>query len=78
MFCSLQVIVVAFKNRKLPLPESNEELYEVYEEATLEKIAHTNQMRWLLVYYTLHTTCSKFMVNSLHNNATLTHPNNVV
>ncbi|RZB43053.1 Protein NRT1/ PTR FAMILY 4.3 isoform B [Glycine soja] len=42
-----QVIVVAFKNRKLPLPESNEELYEVYEEATLEKIAHTNQMRFL-------------------------------
>ena len=55
MFCSLQVIVVAFKNRKLPLPESDEELYEVYEEATLEKIAHTNQMRWLLGLYTLHT-----------------------
>ncbi|KAL2993806.1 hypothetical protein AAZX31_10G133100 [Glycine max] len=42
-----QVIVVAFKNRKLPLPESDEELYEVYEDATLEKIAHTNQMRFL-------------------------------
>ena len=28
---------------------------EVYEEATLEKIAHTNQMRWLLGLYTLHT-----------------------
>ncbi|WJX58543.1 hypothetical protein P8452_43987 [Trifolium repens] len=46
----LQVIVVAFKNRKLPLPETNEQLYEVYKDATtttLEKIAHTNQMRFL-------------------------------
>ncbi|XP_061370996.1 protein NRT1/ PTR FAMILY 4.5-like [Gastrolobium bilobum] len=43
-----QVIVVAFKNRKLPLPESREELYEVYKDATVvEKIAHTNQMRFL-------------------------------
>jgi len=41
----VQVISVAFKNRKLPLPESHEELYEVYESATLERIAHTNQMR---------------------------------
>jgi peptide/histidine transporter 3/4 len=45
----MQVIVVAFKNRKLPLPETNEQLYEVYKDATttttLEKIAHTNQMR---------------------------------
>ncbi|KAK2376754.1 protein NRT1/ PTR FAMILY 4.5 [Trifolium repens] len=46
----VQVIVVAFKNRKLPLPETNEQLYEVYKDATtttLEKIAHTNQMRFL-------------------------------
>ncbi|KAK7278074.1 hypothetical protein RJT34_23098 [Clitoria ternatea] len=42
-----QVIVGAWKNRKLPLPESHEELYEVYEDATSEKIAHTNQMRFL-------------------------------
>ncbi|XP_027934322.1 protein NRT1/ PTR FAMILY 4.5-like [Vigna unguiculata] len=42
-----QVIFVAFKNRKLPLPESHEELYEVYESAKLERIAHTNQMRFL-------------------------------
>lgn len=41
----VQVVLVAFKNRKLPLPESHEELYEVYESATLERIAHTNQMR---------------------------------
>ncbi|KAJ1425567.1 Proton-dependent oligopeptide transporter family [Sesbania bispinosa] len=39
-----QVIGVAFKNRKLPLPQSHEELYEVYTE---EKIAHTKQMRFL-------------------------------
>lgn len=44
----MQVIVVAFKNKKLPLPESNEQLYEVYKDATLEKIAHTNQMRFIL------------------------------
>ncbi|CAL0320909.1 unnamed protein product [Lupinus luteus] len=43
-----QVIVVAFKNRKLTLPESNEELYEISaEDATVEKVAHTNQMRFL-------------------------------
>ncbi|XP_027338351.1 protein NRT1/ PTR FAMILY 4.5-like [Abrus precatorius] len=42
-----QVIVVAFRNRKLPLPGSPEELYEVLEDVTLEKIAHTNQMRFL-------------------------------
>ncbi|XP_004495820.1 protein NRT1/ PTR FAMILY 4.5-like [Cicer arietinum] len=47
IFRILQVIVVAFKNKKLPLPESNEQLYEVYKDATLEKIAHTNQMRFL-------------------------------
>jgi peptide/histidine transporter 3/4 len=52
----MQVIVVAFKNRKLPLPETNEQLYEVYKDATtttLEKIAHTNQMRLLIdsTYY---------------------------
>ncbi|KAJ1442145.1 Proton-dependent oligopeptide transporter family [Sesbania bispinosa] len=34
-----QVIVVAFENRKLPLPQSHEEIYDVYTE---EKIAHTN------------------------------------
>lgn len=44
-FYLLQVIVVAFKNRNLPLPESNEQLYEAYKDATVEKIAHTNQMR---------------------------------
>ncbi|GAU23878.1 hypothetical protein TSUD_35490 [Trifolium subterraneum] len=47
-FFIITVIVVAFKNRKLPLPETNEQLYEVYKDATtLEKIAHTNQMRFL-------------------------------
>ncbi|KAL5068906.1 hypothetical protein RYX36_019793 [Vicia faba] len=43
----IQVIVVAFKNRKLPLPETNQQLYEVYKDVTLEKISHTNQMRFL-------------------------------
>ncbi|CAK8572595.1 unnamed protein product [Lathyrus sativus] len=43
----IQVIVVAFKNRKLPLPETNEQFYEVYKDVTLEKISHTNQMRFL-------------------------------
>ncbi|XP_019427470.1 PREDICTED: protein NRT1/ PTR FAMILY 4.6-like [Lupinus angustifolius] len=43
-----QVIVVAFKNRKLTLPESNEELYEIGDkDATIDKISHTNQMRFL-------------------------------
>ncbi|XP_020228825.1 protein NRT1/ PTR FAMILY 4.5 [Cajanus cajan] len=41
-----QVIVVAIKNRKLPLPESHEELYEVCDGAS-GKIAHSNQMRFL-------------------------------
>ena len=37
---------MAFKNRKLSLPESHEELYEISDkDATVEKIAHTNQMR---------------------------------
>jgi len=49
-YCLMQVIVVAFKNRKLPLPESNEQLYEVYKDATLDKIAHTNQMRLFFFY----------------------------
>ncbi|RDX72444.1 Protein NRT1/ PTR FAMILY 4.6, partial [Mucuna pruriens] len=41
-----QVIVVAFKNRKLSLPESHGELYEISDkDAIVEKIAHTNQMR---------------------------------
>ncbi|KAF7818042.1 protein NRT1/ PTR FAMILY 4.6-like [Senna tora] len=44
----VQVIVVAFKNRKLPLPEPHQELYETSDkDATVEKIAHTNQMRFL-------------------------------
>ncbi|KAK7397066.1 hypothetical protein VNO78_18233 [Psophocarpus tetragonolobus] len=43
-----QVFVVAFKNRKLSLPESHGELYEISDkDATVEKIAHTNQMRFL-------------------------------
>ncbi|XP_057732674.1 protein NRT1/ PTR FAMILY 4.5-like [Arachis stenosperma] len=44
----LQVIVVAFKNRKLRLPESHEELYEISDkDSTTGKIAHTNQLRFL-------------------------------
>ncbi|KAK7269494.1 hypothetical protein RIF29_22224 [Crotalaria pallida] len=44
----IQVIVVAFKNRKLTLPESHEKLYEISDkDATVEKLAHTNQMRFL-------------------------------
>ncbi|CAL0308527.1 unnamed protein product [Lupinus luteus] len=45
-----QVIVVAFKNRKVSLPESHEEveLYEINDKDTIiEKIGHTNQMRFL-------------------------------
>ena len=37
---------MAFKNRKLSLPESPEELYEISDkDTTVDKIAHTNQMR---------------------------------
>ncbi|KAF7805010.1 protein NRT1/ PTR FAMILY 4.6-like [Senna tora] len=48
----VQVIVVAFKNRKLALPDSHELLYEITEKendtvAKVEKIAHSNQMRCL-------------------------------
>ncbi|GLT70297.1 hypothetical protein SLA2020_423870 [Shorea laevis] len=45
-----QVIVVAIKNRKLALPESPDELYEINDKETISsdpKIAHTNQFRWL-------------------------------
>ncbi|CAJ2631797.1 unnamed protein product [Trifolium pratense] len=43
-----QVIVVAFKNRKLSEPGSHEELYEMSDkDATVEKIVHTKQMRFL-------------------------------
>ncbi|MED6131031.1 hypothetical protein PIB30_006359 [Stylosanthes scabra] len=43
-----QVFVVAFKNRKLPLPESHE-LYEISDKdsTTTGKIAHTDQLRCL-------------------------------
>jgi hypothetical protein len=48
IFCWLQVIVVAFKNRKLSVTEAHEELYEMSDkDATVEKIVHTKQMRWL-------------------------------
>lgn len=37
---------MAFKNRKLPLPESHQELYEIGDkDIAVEKIAHTNQLR---------------------------------
>lgn len=38
---------MAFKNRKLELPEAHQELYESTEEedGSVEKIAHTDQMR---------------------------------
>ncbi|KAI4301642.1 hypothetical protein L6164_034900 [Bauhinia variegata] len=43
-----QVFVVAFKNRKLSLPESSQELYEISDrDSRVESIAHTNQMRCL-------------------------------
>ncbi|MED6209495.1 hypothetical protein PIB30_055257 [Stylosanthes scabra] len=44
-----QVFVVAFNNRKLPLPESQEELYEISDKdsTTTGKIAHTDQLRCL-------------------------------
>ncbi|KAK1570470.1 hypothetical protein Q3G72_002428 [Acer saccharum] len=45
-----QVIVVAFKNRKISMPENPEELYEInekYRVSTEERISHTNQFRWL-------------------------------
>ncbi|KAF1869750.1 hypothetical protein Lal_00017326 [Lupinus albus] len=50
IFRIFQVIVVAFKNRKVSLPESHEEveLYEMNDkDGTIEKIGHTNQMRFL-------------------------------
>ncbi|KAK4282671.1 hypothetical protein QN277_014018 [Acacia crassicarpa] len=44
----VQVFVVAFKNRKLPLPDPHQQLYEISDkDDTVEKIAHTNQMRFL-------------------------------
>lgn len=44
-----QVIVVAIRNRKLPVPENSEDLYEIRdnEDASYEKIAHSNRMRFL-------------------------------
>ncbi|KAI9156482.1 hypothetical protein LWI28_007409 [Acer negundo] len=45
-----QVIAVAFKNRKISMPENPEELYKINEKdrvSTEEKISHTNQFRWL-------------------------------
>ncbi|GLT88477.1 hypothetical protein SLE2022_065020 [Rubroshorea leprosula] len=45
-----QVIVVAIKNRHLPLPENPDELYEIKEEGQdcgEEKIRNTTQFRWL-------------------------------
>ncbi|EEF50043.1 protein NRT1/ PTR FAMILY 4.5 [Ricinus communis] len=46
----VQVFVVAIKNRKLSLPENPEELYEISDEERIysdEKIAHTDQFRFL-------------------------------
>ncbi|KAK2654438.1 hypothetical protein Ddye_014294 [Dipteronia dyeriana] len=45
-----QVIVVAFKNRKISVPENPDELYEINEKDRVsgeERISHTNQFRWL-------------------------------
>ncbi|KAL5834168.1 hypothetical protein ACOSQ4_013665 [Xanthoceras sorbifolium] len=45
-----QVIVVAFKNRKISVPQNPEELFEINEKdrvSTEERISHTNQFRWL-------------------------------
>ncbi|KAK2634666.1 hypothetical protein Ddye_029458 [Dipteronia dyeriana] len=45
-----QVIVVAFNNRKISIPENPEELYEInetYRVSPEERILHTNQFRWL-------------------------------
>lgn len=45
-----QVIVVSFKNRRMPLPENAEELFEINEKGAVlqeEKISHTNQFRCL-------------------------------
>lgn len=37
---------MAFKNRNLPLPDPHQQLYEISDkDDTVEKIAHTNQMR---------------------------------
>lgn len=45
----LQVIVVSIKNRKLKLPESDSELYEMNEKGSRgveeEKLSHTDQFR---------------------------------
>lgn len=45
----IQVLVVAFRNRRLLLPESSGELYDTNEETALEeeKLPHTNQFRLL-------------------------------
>ncbi|ONK63015.1 uncharacterized protein A4U43_C07F10500 [Asparagus officinalis] len=44
----LQVIVVAIRNRKLSLPDSSEQLYEINDkEVVEEKIPHTDQFRFL-------------------------------
>lgn len=46
----VQVIVVSIKNRRMVLPENDEELYEINEKGAVsqgEKISHTNQFRFL-------------------------------
>ncbi|XP_055808857.1 protein NRT1/ PTR FAMILY 4.5-like [Solanum dulcamara] len=43
----LQVITVAIRNRKLPLPDNPQHLYEKNSDSTDPKIAHTNQFRCL-------------------------------
>ncbi|KAM7470142.1 hypothetical protein LguiA_008325 [Lonicera macranthoides] len=49
LFRITEVIVVAFKNRKLSLPESPSELYEINEKESVSepKILHTDQFSWL-------------------------------
>ncbi|KAJ8771839.1 hypothetical protein K2173_027016 [Erythroxylum novogranatense] len=51
----IQVLALAMKNRRLPLPKSTDELYEISSTATTDKgaistkdkLAHTNQFRFL-------------------------------
>lgn len=46
---SLQVLVVAVRNRNLKLPENPDELFEIHDQESVsgaECITHTKQFRW--------------------------------
>lgn len=61
---NLQVVIVAIRNRGLPLPENSDQLYEIdlKEAANVEEILpHTNQMR----YFCKKKKCLFFFINHI-------------